>query len=64
MSADLVFSITQIKCKQNKIELKICRVALQRKVLLEVYKNPGPNRPGIGDLKKGPKKGPKSQKNS
>ncbi len=46
---------------QNKHGLEICRIALQRIVLLKVYENPGPNRSGIGDLKfRGPKKGPKT----
>ncbi len=43
------------------MDKKICRIALQRIVLLKVYKNPGPNRAGIGDLKfRGPKKGQKA----
>ncbi len=61
LGADLAFLITRTKCMQNKNGLEICRIALQRIVLLKVYRNPGPNRSGIGDLKvRGPKKGPKT----
>ncbi len=36
---------------QNKNGLKVCRIALQRKALLKVYKTPGPNPSGIKDLR-------------
>ncbi len=46
---------------QNKNGLEICRIALQRKALLKVYKTLGSNRSGVSDLKfQGPKKGRKT----
>ncbi len=45
---------------QNKNGLEICRIALQRIALLKVYKNSGPNRSGVSDLRF---RGPDSAKN-
>ncbi len=59
------FEITGTKCMQNKNGLPICRIALQRKALLNFYKIPGPNPPGIRDLRQCSdfevQKGPKEQ---
>ncbi len=61
LSVDLAFWIPRTQCMQNKTGLEICRIALQRIVLLKVYKKPGPNRSGISDLKfRGQKKCPKT----
>ncbi len=38
---------------QNKNEIILCWIALQMKVLLTNYKNPGPNPAGIRDLRQG-----------